>query len=237
MVDRDTQSKQFTITNLDEWETIPIKIISPMNCAVELEMKNLGIKTTMPVRIKPYTEYDFMPMCATPTDQPRPIIQAVCKNGFDGVGIGYIQRLATHLKVDHTGLSLRCLILDMTKKVIPVGEHCVQLWTSILDKKKRVTFEYDEDIEKVCELEYMLDTFDRDDRLSLEKEITKAKTCKTDQQNFNTEVCEWKVLSINGLVYKFNGKWSRFLPPIRNSYIDHGRGGWVEKHGCLFMGS
>ena len=89
-----------------------------------------------------------MPICATPTDQPRPIIQAVCRNGFDGVGIGYIQRLATHLEVDHTGLSLLCLILDIAKKVIPVGEHCVQLWTSILDKKKRVAFEYDADIEK-----------------------------------------------------------------------------------------
>ena len=51
----------------------------------------------------------------------------------------------------------------------------------------------DEDIEEVCEIEYMLDAFDKGDRLTLQKEIDTAKARKSQAERFDDDVKAFKV--------------------------------------------
>ena len=63
---------------------------------------------------------------------------------------------------------------------------------SVLDIRS-VQFENDEDLEKLCDCEWILDCFDSSDRTSLEQEIKTGKEKRPDQLEFERAVCAWKV--------------------------------------------
>ena len=113
--------------------------------------------------------------------------------------MSYMQRLADHIDCPLTGLTMCFVLLDLAVFIIPKDQHTDELFKSILDAR-RVAFEWDEDLETVLELEYILDCFDKDDRKDVEKEVAKAKCTRSDAKQFNTDVCEWKVLSRNGFI-------------------------------------
>jgi len=99
--------------------------------------------------------------------------------------------LAEHLGVDVAEWTLVEVIIKLAKHIIPEAEMSDALMESILAKRS-VSYEDDEDIEKVCEIEYLLDCFDKDERRSLEQEVKDAKDEREQQTAFRNSVHRWK---------------------------------------------
>ena len=59
---------------------------------------------------------------------------------------------------------------------------------------KGICFEEDEDIETLCELEEVLDCYDKEDRRTLEAEIKAGKTKKATKSSYSADLVKWKVL-------------------------------------------
>ena len=58
---------------------------------------------------------------------------------------------------------------------------------------RSVAFEWDEDMEEVCNLEFVLDGFDKSERSTLETEIKNAKEHRSTKAEYERYVCKWKV--------------------------------------------
>ena len=85
-------------------------------------------------------------------------------------------------------------LFDLLSSLSPV---CVDgltddIFQSILDAR-RCSFEDDEDLEQLCDLEFVLDCFDAGERKALETEIKDAKEKKSLRTSFDEAVCNWKV--------------------------------------------
>ena len=67
---------------------------------------------------------------------------------------------------------------------------------------RSAAFEGDEYINEISSLEYVVDCFDKMERVNLESEIKQAKAHKDTQKTFGLDCCKWKArLSINGWIY------------------------------------
>ena len=192
-----TTSDTHVIVDLSEWEAVPLKILSPMHCAIKTEKTKLGIEHKSSIDIRPQHEYGFLPVCAIPIDCVRPLLETTLRRGFGSLAPSYLVKLAEHVECPTTGILLIDLLLDFARFVIDEKEQTNELFREILDIR-RVTFEQDCDVDCVVELEFIIDTFDPKDRTELEKEVKSARGKKSEADAFTNDVSAWKVLSTNG---------------------------------------
>ena len=148
------------------------------------------------VNVKASTAYGKIPIAAMVTDSARPIIVTSCLKGFNNLQCAFLHKIALHIEAVVEGLSLFDLIQCNAIKICDgvLGPKMTDdLMIEILNYR-RVQFEMDEDLQELCEIEYMLDAFDVGDKAALKKEIDTAKARRTQAEQFELYVRAFKVM-------------------------------------------
>ena len=190
ITNNDSVAKNFVCHDIDAFEAFPLKPACPMHRACLVEVAAHGYFFGKVVRLKASGEYGALPIGAVAAGPPRPLLDTSCRGGFGSLPPSFLQKLEEYLQCDKTGTSLFDILTSLAPKC--VKDLTDEIMKEIYDAR-RVSFEFDEDLLDLVELEYVLDCFDGGDRLALETEIKDARDKKDQRQKFDESVCAWKV--------------------------------------------
>ena len=177
-----TTSKAVTITDVKDWEAVPIQPLSPMRLACHKEFNDVGIFNANTARLKSSSDYGRLPITARKTSVARPLLQVNARHGFYNLPVAFLAKLAAYLDVATLGKDLFSLLSALLVAIIPAVELTDELFISILDLRS-AAFEFDEDLKAITSVEYILDCFDKMERVTLEQEIKNAKASKSDRED------------------------------------------------------
>ena len=150
---------------------------------------------TIEYRIRDSAEGPLYQVCLKRLSAPRLLKENIVLAGFRKLPLVYIREFASYLGHDLAAVTLCAALVEMAHFVLPASEVTIVLLVAIL-LKRELTFEEDEDLEDMCECEYVLDAFDADDRKALSVEIAAAKTTRGSRDDFKTDAKAWKITNI-----------------------------------------
>ena len=189
------KSATFTCTGLADFEAMPLHVASPMRRAYLREQNTTGFFTGSLVRLKASAEYGSLPIAAFSLDPARPLLETACRGGFWNLPASFLHKLCLYLGAEMKGTKLFDLLLSLIRVCIPAEKVTDDLIQEILNIRS-AEFEFDEDLEQLCDMEYVLDCFDAGERTSLQLEIKSAKEKKQDKVEFDRDLCDWKVRAL-----------------------------------------
>lgn len=172
------------------WEAMPVTPISPLRRAL-LRVRGSNATTSRPLALRDAATYGKLTMALLPRDRARPLLEAAARQGFFELQVPYLRHLADFVGAQITDFSLLAVVMALAKHIIPAADMTDALMDSIL-ACRNLTYEDDEDIEKLCELEYVLDCFDKDDRRTLETEVKGAKNERASHSTYREHLRQWR---------------------------------------------
>jgi len=182
----------FAIVDANDFEAIPFEPISPLHKAIIDEI-GPDKSSTYEVNLKDSMYYENKKITAIQLDKPRPLLQVSARCGFGPLPLSFIKLVGIYVNAGPLGPTLVTALVVVCKKIIPADEYSIELMDEILTIKG-ICFEEDEDIETLCELEEVLDCYDKEDRRTLEAEIKAGKTKKATKSSYSADLVKWKVL-------------------------------------------
>ena len=171
------------------WLAMPLAPFSPLRRACMQQVASTGYFTGSLVQVLDSHTYGKLTIAAVSTEPPRWLIEVACREAFWDLPCNYLRKLAEYLEPPLIGTDVFGLITSIGTHQIPIAEQTDTLWASIY-LKREITFEFDEDLEELCDLEYVLDAFDEGDKQSLETELKSAKVRCAERGTFRQSVCE-----------------------------------------------
>ena len=178
-------------TDTDLFEAMPLNPVSPMHRACLQEINEVGYMTGTLVRLRASGDYGHLPIAALPGDMARGLLNTQLRLGFGTLGPSYLQKLVHYLDGVMQGTSLFDLLCTLAVSI--EGESLTRDVMLMCLNARSITFEDDEEIAELIELEYVLDCFDAGERTTLAKEIKDAKDKKSQRIAYDKSVCEYKV--------------------------------------------
>ena len=127
---------------------------------------------------------DIGTIAAVPISEPRPILEVMILNGCWDLPASFLMTLAEHVCTFELGnLSLMNLLKLLAEHILKPPELCDDLLVHIFSLRK-LEMEPDHDAEDVAKLEYVLDAFDKQERVALEKKIVDVKCTRVAAHEF-----------------------------------------------------
>jgi len=189
------KSKAFLFVEPQKFSAMPVQPVSPMHKAI-LSVCQQEDPDDKHVHLPDSATMGKLTIAIKGTDSARPFYHVACREAFWQLPASFIKAFLDHINAEITGgLGLWNLITIACNKLLPPGQVTDDLWHSIYQKRD-VAMEPDEDMWLLIEMEFVLDCFDKDERVTLEKEIEKSKTCRSDWESYHGDFKAWKALYI-----------------------------------------
>ena len=106
--------------------------------------------------------------------------------------VTFLTALCAHLDLHPAGTSLFDVLFCLIMNIIPAKQLSDALVLEIL-MKRVVNTEPEEDLDELCSMEHVLESFDDDERKSLEPEIKSAKNTQSEWKTIRNAVGNWRV--------------------------------------------
>jgi len=188
----DTAAAEYvTIFDPRKFEAMSIQPISPMHRAIAKSAPEDNPNGNVMLRSSP--TFGTLKMVAKPVGKPDTLLIISALAAFWDLPLSFMRWLVIYLDFALTGTSMFAVLFCLLVGIIPSHRLTDELLIEILTTRC-VEMEPDKDLEKVSELEYVLDNFDKEERKTLEKEIKAAKEDKTAYKTFFRDVQAFKAL-------------------------------------------
>ena len=188
-----TVAETIVITDITEWESMPIKPISPLHAAIRAELGVLKASChDTSVKLREDVFYKDLAIGAVGLDKERPIAETWVRQGCPNATLAYMIELALHIPdCQLHGRSMFAVLTSLAQALINPLDPQLLAEIYVL---KGVVMEPTEDLDSLLEFEFVLDVFDETERKNMEAEIKSAKSFKAEHAQYKRDYKKWKVV-------------------------------------------
>ena len=189
---QDETRKLVTIVDVNEWEAINVRFISPLGQAVAKELNALGvaISNATEVNVKSGSDYGHLPIVVKSTGPVKGLWQIAAESAFWDLPLTLLREYAEKLDVALTSCTLVGVIESLYKHAYPAAT--IDEITRALDRRN-LYVEHDLSCaDDLCSIEWVTDAFDREFSETVKGEIQASKTLKQDWDDYVDEVFKYK---------------------------------------------
>eukprot|EP00959_Pyramimonas_sp_CCMP1952_P140913 2949459-Pyramimonas_sp.AAC.1 len=188
----DAKRHLICIFNVDEWEAQPARFVSPLRQAIYAEMKELGgwALPTTDITIKGPAAYGRMTIKVESTSAIKGLWQVAAENGFWDLPLCYLRELCDLRGIEYSSCSLIPVLEALAKNAFPAitSEELV----AVMDKRN---LHYEDDLqgcEDLCNLDWVVDAFDRESAETMNEEMKSAKATSQSRWDFCADLVKYK---------------------------------------------
>ena len=185
-----TKAVSLLVVDPAKYNAMPIVPVSPMHRAM-LQSTPEGASEGSVHILPPSVAFGKLTIGSIASDVSRPLLQTAARGGFGDLPVSFLILLLTYLMVACKFPTLFNVLVALIQAIIPVEELTDDLMDHILQLRE-VSLEPSSDLEEVCTYEWVLDIFEAEDRVVLEKEIKSAKDSRSEWDAFKTDFRSWQ---------------------------------------------
>ena len=175
-----------TILDLDDWEAIDVKPISPMHVNVLIaQSKVIGSTPDTGINLPAASDCLHKNIVLKSDGHALPLLGLACRNAFGKLPFSYLRLLSDHLGAEGDYHSVAAILISLTKHIIRKWSN--ELLVAILRQRKLNLEAAVEDIDSLVFMEEVLDCLDDDSKKGLLNEIKVAKQKKEEFETFKQE--------------------------------------------------
>ena len=212
-LDTSSKAKHVVVCDLAIWRATPVQIIGPMHNAL-LKIMNTDPGTDGCCTLPASHNFGVLKICLIAVGEERPLLQTAALEAFWDLPLSFLVTLAHYLELSSVGCRLFDVLQQLLKHLVPSDVLTDEIIMNVMTKR-RLSMEPDDDLQQICDLEYVLDTFDKTDRKNLEVEINVAANSKADYAEFSDSVAKYKAHSY----FKIFNKSKYFCTKIKLCFI------------------
>mmetsp|Transcript_138977 Transcript_138977/g.245591 ORF Transcript_138977/g.245591 Transcript_138977/m.245591 type:complete len:743 (-) Transcript_138977:35-2263(-) len=173
------------------WEAWEVEAVSPKH--LTLEWAAGGSLFPDERRSLPASSHaDKVPICVKTIGERRSLLEVACMCAFPEVQVGFLLKLAAHLKIETTANTMFALLKELITNILPAPMQTSAMLRSIF-MRKACELEPHDELDEMLTIKYVLDVFDDADKTDLEREFANGKKYRSAWQAYNKEFRDWKV--------------------------------------------